>query len=109
MDAVILTKYNPKTFEGLTFHNAVAAFADGSDSPRDYLERCHATIAEKEPPIKALSAINEDAARAAADPAASSPLRPAAPAASSCWCQRKKEEGAASKSSMSKRARAYRW
>ena len=67
MDAVILTKYNPKTFEGLTAHNAVAAFADGSDSPRDYLERCLATIAEKEPTIKALSAINEDAARAAAD------------------------------------------
>ena len=67
MDAVTPTKYDPKTFEGLTFHNAVAAFNDGSDSPRDYLERCLATIAEKEPTIKALSAINEDGARAAAD------------------------------------------
>ncbi len=67
MDAVTPTKYDPKTFAGLTFHNAVAAFADGSDSPRDYLERCLATIAEKEPTIKALPAINEAGARAAAD------------------------------------------
>lgn len=67
MDAVTPTKYDPKTFAGLTFHNAVAAFADGSDSPRDYLEWCLATIAEKEPTIKALPAINEAGARAAAD------------------------------------------
>ena len=67
MDAVTPTKYDPKTFKGLTFHNAVAAFSDGSDSPRDYLERCLAAIAEKEPTIKALPAINEDGARAAAD------------------------------------------
>tara|TARA_B100000676_G_scaffold148409_1_gene146664 strand:- start:2442 stop:3851 length:1410 start_codon:yes stop_codon:yes gene_type:complete len=67
VDAVTPTKYDPKTFAGLTFHNAVAAFADGSDSPRDYLEWCLATIAEKEPTIKALPAINEAGARAAAD------------------------------------------
>ena len=67
MDAVTPTKYDPKTFAGLTYHNAVAAFADGSDSPRDYLEWCLATIAEKEPTIKALPAINEAGARAAAD------------------------------------------
>lgn len=51
----------------LRFHSATAAFRSGADSPRDYLERCLATIAEREPTVHAWAALNEDAARQAAD------------------------------------------
>jgi Asp-tRNA(Asn)/Glu-tRNA(Gln) amidotransferase A subunit family amidase len=54
----------------LTFHDAIGRFADGSDSPRAYLERCLETIIRREPVVKALTAINETAARAAADASA---------------------------------------
>src|SRR5712664_3132284 len=54
----------------LTFHDAVRRFTDGNDSPRAYLERCLETIAEREPVVKALVAINETGARAAADASA---------------------------------------
>lgn len=49
------------------FHSATAAFSSGADSPRDYLERCLATIAEREPTVHAWAALNEDGARQAAD------------------------------------------
>ena len=67
MDAVTPTLYDPRTFEGLTFHDATASFCDGSDTPRHYLERCIETIAAVEPIVKALPAVNEEGARAAAD------------------------------------------
>jgi Asp-tRNA(Asn)/Glu-tRNA(Gln) amidotransferase A subunit family amidase len=57
-------------YKPLTFHDAARRFGDGSDSPRAYLERCLATIAEREPQVKALVAINEAGARAAADASA---------------------------------------
>jgi Asp-tRNA(Asn)/Glu-tRNA(Gln) amidotransferase A subunit family amidase len=57
-------------YEPLTFHDATPRFADGSDTPRAYLERCLETIVEREPVVKALTAINETAARAAADASA---------------------------------------
>ncbi|KAA9162635.1 amidase [Amycolatopsis acidicola] len=60
-------EYDPATFEGLRFHTAVSAFRDGTDSPRDYLERCLATIAEREPVVRAWVVLNEQAAREQAD------------------------------------------
>jgi Asp-tRNA(Asn)/Glu-tRNA(Gln) amidotransferase A subunit family amidase len=59
--------YDPKEFKALTFHDAVPAFRDGSDTPRAYLERCLATIAEREPVVKAYVSLNEDGAKEAAD------------------------------------------
>ena len=54
----------------LTFHDAARRFTDGNDSPRAYLERCLETIAQREPVVKALVAVNETGARAAADASA---------------------------------------
>ncbi len=59
--------FDPRTFKSLTFHDATAAFADGSDTPRAYLDRCLETVAAREPVVKAFASLNEDAARAAAD------------------------------------------
>jgi Asp-tRNA(Asn)/Glu-tRNA(Gln) amidotransferase A subunit family amidase len=59
--------YDPREFKALTFHDAVPKFRDGSDTPRAYLERCLATIAAREPVVKAYAALNEDGARQAAD------------------------------------------
>jgi len=67
MTDTTLPPYAPNTFKGLTYHDATAAFADGTDTPRAYLERCLETIAAREPVIKAFAALNEDGARAAAD------------------------------------------
>lgn len=36
-------------FKPLTFHDATKRFADGSDTPRAYLERCLETVAAREP------------------------------------------------------------
>src|SRR5438067_6023650 len=54
-------------YRPLTFFDAVRRFTDGNDSPRAYLERCLQTIAQREPVVKAFTAINEAGARAAAD------------------------------------------
>src|SRR3954471_624789 len=54
-------------YKPLTFFDAARRFAEGSDSPRAYLERCLETIATREPVVKAFTAINESGARAAAD------------------------------------------
>lgn len=62
-----MNKYAYSDYKPLTFHDAAHRFADGSDSPRAYLERCLATIAEREPVVKALTALNEAGARTAAD------------------------------------------
>ncbi|MBT6277014.1 MAG: amidase [Chromatiales bacterium] len=59
--------YDPATHQTLQFHDRPATFKSGTDSPRDYLERCLATIAEREPVVKAFAALNEQAARDAAD------------------------------------------
>jgi Asp-tRNA(Asn)/Glu-tRNA(Gln) amidotransferase A subunit family amidase len=59
--------YAPQSFKALTFHDATPRFADGADSPRAYLERCLATIAEREPVVQAWVVLNEAGARAAAD------------------------------------------
>ena len=53
-------------FKPLTFHDAAVRFSGGGDSPRAYLERCLETISRREPVVKALTAMNEAGARAAA-------------------------------------------
>ncbi|MDE0409097.1 MAG: amidase [Alphaproteobacteria bacterium] len=63
-------RYDPKTFRGLTFHDALPAFRDGSDSPRVYLERCLEVIEAREPVLQALVATDIDGAREAADASA---------------------------------------
>ena len=41
--------YDPSTHRMLSFHDAVAKFRDGSDTPRAYLERCIERIEALEP------------------------------------------------------------
>jgi Fe-S-cluster formation regulator IscX/YfhJ len=62
--------YDPREFRALTFHDAVARFRDGSDTPRAYLERCLEAIEEREPIVRAFAALNPAGARAAADESA---------------------------------------
>jgi Asp-tRNA(Asn)/Glu-tRNA(Gln) amidotransferase A subunit family amidase len=62
--------YSPRDFRGLTFHDAARRFTEGADTPRAYLERCLATIAEREPVVRAFAALNEAGAREAADASA---------------------------------------
>lgn len=57
-------------YKPLTFHDAARRFTDGNDSPRAYLERCLETVAQREPVVKAFTAVNETGARAAADASA---------------------------------------
>ncbi|MCP5152597.1 MAG: amidase [Ectothiorhodospiraceae bacterium] len=59
--------YDPLTYRPLTFHDAVARFRDGTDTPRAYLERCLETVEAREPVVRAFAARNDEAARAAAD------------------------------------------
>lgn len=59
--------YDPRTYKGLTFHDARDAFADGSDTPIAYLERSLEMVAMREPILKAFASLNEDTARAAAE------------------------------------------
>ncbi len=67
MDAKASTTYDPHTFRARTFHDVTPAFLDGTDTPRAYLERCLETIAEREPTVQALPAVNAEGARTAAD------------------------------------------
>lgn len=67
MDHTSPTPYAPTTHRALTFHDATAAFAKGSDTPRAYLERCLATIEAREPLVQAWVSLNIEGARAAAD------------------------------------------
>jgi Asp-tRNA(Asn)/Glu-tRNA(Gln) amidotransferase A subunit family amidase len=62
-----MSTYNPVTTRLLSFHDAVDDFISGKDTPRDYLERCIATIEDREPDVKAFVVMDLDAARAAAD------------------------------------------
>src|SRR5262245_58253497 len=71
--------YDPSEFQALTFYDAVPKFRDGSDTPRAYLERCLATIASREPVVRAYAALNPDGARDDAGPGrwkAGKPLSP---------------------------------
>jgi Asp-tRNA(Asn)/Glu-tRNA(Gln) amidotransferase A subunit family amidase len=61
------SRYDPRSFKALSFHEAVADFQDGSDTPRAYLERCLEAISEREPVVQAFVALNEAGAREAAD------------------------------------------
>ena len=74
-------RYDPRTFRGLTFHDALPAFREGSDTPRGYLERCLEVIEAREPVLQALAATDMAGARQAADASAErwragSPLSP---------------------------------
>jgi Asp-tRNA(Asn)/Glu-tRNA(Gln) amidotransferase A subunit family amidase len=62
-------RYDPKTARYLSFARARQAFAAGEDTPRAYLERCLARVADLEPKIRAFVRIDEDGARRAADAA----------------------------------------
>ncbi|MDB5414801.1 MAG: amidase [Rubritepida sp.] len=62
-----MPSYDPRTVRGLTWHDAVPRFADGSDTPRAYLDRCLATIAEKEETVRAFVVFDAGLAREAAD------------------------------------------
>ena len=62
-----MTAYASGDFRALTFHDATPRFADGSDTPRAYLERCLETIAAREPPVRAWVVMNQAGAREAAD------------------------------------------
>ena len=66
-----MSSYDPKSFQALTFHTARECFANGSDTPRAYLERCIETVETREPVVKALANINLESARAAADASSS--------------------------------------
>ena len=59
--------YSFDSFHPLTFHDAVPAFVDGSDTPRAFLERCLAEIDAREPVVQAWVTMNIPGARAAAD------------------------------------------
>lgn len=50
-----------------SFARALGDFAAGTDTPRDFLDRCIAEIEAREPEVKAFVTLNLDAARAAAD------------------------------------------
>ena len=62
-----MTTYSPADFRALTFHDATPRFADGTDTPRAYLERCLETIAQRESVVRAWVVMNQPGAREAAD------------------------------------------
>lgn len=64
-----LGTYDPKAVKLLSWHNHVPQFLDGSDTPRDYLERCLETIEAREPEVRAFVATDVTVARKAADKA----------------------------------------
>ena len=59
--------YDAATHRMLSFHDAVAKFRNGTDTPRAYLERCIARIEALEPAVMAFAYLNLDRARQAAD------------------------------------------
>jgi len=67
MISTVPKSYDPREFRALTFHDAVARFRDGSDTPRAYLERCLETIADRDPVVQAFVVVNQAGGRAAAD------------------------------------------
>ena len=65
-----MAAYSPREFKALSFHDATPRFADGTDTPRAYLERCLEAVAAREPVVRAWAALNEAGARGAADASA---------------------------------------
>jgi Asp-tRNA(Asn)/Glu-tRNA(Gln) amidotransferase A subunit family amidase len=65
------TGYRAGKLLGEPFHRARAAFADGQDSPRDYLERRLERLDAVESRLKAFVTLDVDGARRAADTSAS--------------------------------------
>jgi Asp-tRNA(Asn)/Glu-tRNA(Gln) amidotransferase A subunit family amidase len=59
--------YDAATHRMLSFHDAIAKFRNGTDTPRAYLERCIARIETLEPAVMAFAYLNLDRARQAAD------------------------------------------
>lgn len=59
--------YDPRAAELIAFHDAIPAFADGTDTPRAYLERCLETVLAREEEVMAFAYLNADGAREAAD------------------------------------------
>ena len=59
--------YDPRKPDLRAFHDSIPAFLDGTDTPRDYLERCLAVIEEREPDVKAFVTTDIEGAREAAD------------------------------------------
>ncbi len=59
--------YHPASYRMRTFHDLRESFLDGTDSPRDYLERCLECIESREPVVKAWVNLNQENARKAAD------------------------------------------
>ena len=57
------SRYDPRTFKALSFHDAAQRFRDSTDTPRAYLERCLEMVREREPIVKAFIALNEAGAR----------------------------------------------
>ena len=66
-DDLKTTTYDPRIATLLSFSSSVPAFLDGSDTPRDYLERRIGTVEAREPEIGAFVTLNLDGARKAAD------------------------------------------
>ena len=64
---LITGAYDPQNPQVITFFDARRRFVDGTDTPRDYLERCLSVIDEREPSVQAWVTLNIQNARAAAD------------------------------------------
>lgn len=62
-----MSRYSPRDFRALSWHDATPVFAAGTDTPRAYLERSLETISAREPVVQAWVAMNEPGAREAAD------------------------------------------
>ena len=64
-----MATYDPKSAGLLTFHEEVARFLDGQDTPRAYLERCLAALDAREGEVMAFAFLDLAGARKAADEA----------------------------------------
>ena len=65
----LIRNYDPATYQMRTFLDVRDSFLEGSDSPRDYLERCLECIDFREPQVKTWVVLNLEKARKAADEA----------------------------------------
>ena len=63
----LIGNYDPATYRMRTFLDVRDSFLEGSDSPRDYLERCMECIDSRETQVKAWVVLNLENARQAAD------------------------------------------
>ncbi len=62
-----MQKYSCDQFEALTYFDATPDFEFGTNTPRDYLEKCIEQIANKEQDVKAFVTLNLETARQLAD------------------------------------------